>query len=170
MRKQLYVAVSLLLLTHTAFGQPACPAGQILTCTNPMGFTYDEAGNRKSRSLACTCVIPLLPTGNNQRVADGSDPNAGTTPAVVDALQDSKATITKLYPNPTSDEVTVSFSGEVKDATLTVVSQLGEQVASFQVSGTQTTVKLSDFPAGIYLFSLTNQQERSTMRVVKTGQ
>ena len=70
----------------------------------------------------------------------------------------------KLYPNPTTDQVHLSFSGS--DAELTVYDVQGKVVLKDHIQN-QGMVSLQNFERGVYLFDFKNSQGHSVRRVVK---
>ena len=73
-----------------------------------------------------------------------------------------------VYPNPTTDQVTVllSMSSIRYDAVL--CDMKGRKLRAIPLSGTQTTIALSDLPKGVYLLTLISPTDRRTLHIVKT--
>lgn len=57
----------------------------------------------------------------------------------------------RLYPNPASQQVTVTLSGSSPGGLLRVVSTLGAVLQEVPVSGSQTSLSVADLPAGVYV-------------------
>ncbi len=79
-------------------------------------------------------------------------------------LSDYKQTLFEVYPNPTNNQVHISFSGS--DAELTVYDLQGKIVLKDRIQN-QGTVSLENFERGVYLFDFRNSQGQSVQRVVK---
>lgn len=79
-------------------------------------------------------------------------------------LADHQAALFEIYPNPTNDQVHISFSGS--DADLTVYDVQGKVVLKDQIQS-QGIVSLENVERGVYLFDFKNSQGRSIQRVVK---
>ncbi|WP_300662334.1 T9SS type A sorting domain-containing protein, partial [Fluviicola sp.] len=79
-------------------------------------------------------------------------------------LADYKQNLFEVYPNPTSNQVRINFSGS--DAELTVYDLQGKVVLKDQIQN-QGTVSLENFERGVYLFAFKNSQGQSVQRVVK---
>ena len=79
-------------------------------------------------------------------------------------LDDVKNILFEIYPNPTSNQVQINFSGS--DAELTVYDLQGKVVLRNSIQN-QQTIYLENFERGVYLFDLRNSQGQSVKRVVK---
>ncbi|MNU65895.1 hypothetical protein D3C71_551980 [compost metagenome] len=79
-------------------------------------------------------------------------------------LSDYKQALFEVYPNPTSNQVQISFSGS--DAELMVYDAQGKMVLKDQIQN-QETISLENFERGVYLFDFRNSQGQSVQRVVK---
>ena len=69
-----------------------------------------------------------------------------------------------IYPNPTNDQVHISFSGP--DAELTVYDVQGKMVLKDQIQN-QEIISLQNFERGVYLFDFKNSQGHFVQRVIK---
>jgi hypothetical protein len=69
-----------------------------------------------------------------------------------------------LYPNPTNDQVHISFSGS--GAELTVYDVQGKVVLKDRIQN-QEVISLQNFERGVYLFDFSNSNGHSVQRVVK---
>jgi Secretion system C-terminal sorting domain len=173
--KQIFFIVITLLCVTNATAQ--CLAGETLVCTSAINYTYDAVGNRIARAQYCYCSANGgRPTANAPKDSTITAPNTETAKYTANAPaaksiasgEIGKATIGSIYPNPTTTKVTVMFTTEVQNAVLQVSNQLGQQVATYKVSGSQTTIDLSENATGIYLLTLLqNQTPIATHRVVK---
>ncbi len=70
----------------------------------------------------------------------------------------------KLFPNPTTDQVTLQFEGN--SATLTIRDAQGKLIQSTEISNNEV-VSLKAVQSGIYFFELTTENGTSMPRVVK---
>jgi uncharacterized delta-60 repeat protein len=80
------------------------------------------------------------------------------------SLSENKEIVFEIYPNPTNDQVNISFSGS--DAELTVYDVQGKTVLKDRIQN-QGIVSLQNFERGVYLFDFRNSQGHSVQRVVK---
>jgi|GEM_PF-3423349 len=69
-----------------------------------------------------------------------------------------------IYPNPTNDQVHISFSGS--DTELSVYDLQGKVVLKAKIQN-QEIISLQNFERGVYLFDFKNSQGHSVQRVVK---
>jgi uncharacterized repeat protein (TIGR01451 family) len=72
-------------------------------------------------------------------------------------LVNSKESIV-LYPNPTSSEITIT-SDKFTDEPYTLFDQMGRTVGSGKLSGTNTTISLSNLSKGIYILKVEGAYE-----------
>jgi len=79
-------------------------------------------------------------------------------------LSDIEKNLFAIYPNPTTDQVYVSFSGS--ETELTIYDVQGKVVLK-QLIQDQETISLQSFERGTYLFDFKNSQGHSVQRVVK---
>ncbi len=79
-------------------------------------------------------------------------------------LTDYKQALFEVYPNPTSSQVRINFSGS--DAELTVYDLQGKVVLKDNIQN-QETISLENFERGVYLFNFKSAQGQSVQRVVK---
>lgn len=68
-----------------------------------------------------------------------------------------------VYPNPASESVTVKGSAMRE---LSVYNSMGQRVAFLTVGAEQTSVSVSNFPAGLYIFSITTTDGQRVMKKV----
>ena len=79
-------------------------------------------------------------------------------------LTDYVQTLFEAYPNPTIDQVSISFSGS--DAELSIYDAQGKLMLKDRIKN-QGIVSLQNFERGVYLFDFRNSQGHSVQRVVK---
>ncbi len=79
-------------------------------------------------------------------------------------LTDYKQALFEVYPNPTTNQVHISFSGS--ETELTVYDLQGKVVLKDNIQN-QEVISLENFERGVYLFDLRNSQGQSIHRVVK---
>lgn len=77
----------------------------------------------------------------------------------------------KLYPNPTSDKITVSFTSEtMQDVAFKLYDYTGREIQSQSVENkgqVEATVDLSQLATGVYLLNIKDGSHTMTKRVVK---
>lgn len=86
------------------------------------------------------------PQGNLHHLLDG-----------IEAVEEcGKATLT-VYPNPTTDAVTVIFNNEKtrgEGHTLRVMNMVGAEMEHSTFQGERTMIELSEYPSGQYMVSV----------------
>ncbi len=94
--------------------------------------------------------------------------NAKSIPASGAGISENQAVSMEVYPNPSSDKVTVSFEGQ-GHYTVTINDLTGRVVSTQQVTAngaTQVTVPVADLKAGNYLISVANSVGSHTQNIV----
>jgi hypothetical protein len=90
-----------------------------------------------------------------------------TTNTLISSAQDFNSNESiKFYPNPTNDIVVFQIADQ-KTYQYIVANQLGQQVKSGQVSGSQNAVSLAELSAGIYFISLKGNQTKKIVKIIK---
>ncbi|NQU31990.1 MAG: T9SS type A sorting domain-containing protein, partial [Bacteroidetes bacterium] len=74
------------------------------------------------------------------------------------------ATLTKVYPNPAQNMVTVSSS--VSMTQLTVTNYVGQVVYTSKVNATSVELNTSSYQAGVYLVKIDTDNGVVTKRVI----
>jgi len=65
--------------------------------------------------------------------------------------------VVKYYPNPATSFINFEIQPvEGNNLTLYVINFLGKQVNETKITNTRTTIDLSQFPRGVYIFQLRN--------------
>lgn len=87
------------------------------------------------------------------------------------ATNDAKAALTgeaTIFPNPTSSKVTVQLGRYgVAGSLLTLSNGQGKMLFSEPVQGTEHTLDLAKYPAGLYLLTVANELGRITRKITK---
>lgn len=74
-----------------------------------------------------------------------------------------------LYPNPTSEELNISFSNNqiVENSNLEVYNVLGKRVYTQPISNLKTKINVGHWDTGIYLIKINNSNSTQTKRFIK---
>jgi Secretion system C-terminal sorting domain len=174
--KQIFFLIFALTSIAKTYAQQTCTNGEILHCN--LLFSYDDAGNRIQRGLQyCYCAPSMhksaggsTTTDNTDIVADAVARTAGSIAATDAANAKDAATtarIASVAPNPTTNSVTVQFSGVVEKGSILITDGTGRLLAEQAVSGSSTEIDLSAYSAGIYYLSLRTAAAIHTQKVVK---
>lgn len=70
-----------------------------------------------------------------------------------------------LYPNPTSDVVTLQYSKEITE--ISVLNLLGQTLLNKKLSTTDFTIDLSNFPSATYFIKVSSEGKTKTVKVIK---
>ncbi|MDF3029305.1 MAG: hypothetical protein K0S23_3612 [Fluviicola sp.] len=112
--------------------------------------------------LQLSVFCPFKSQGEYFTVTEAIYFNNGTVSTA--GLPDYTANLFEIYPNPTNDQVHISFSGS--EAELTVYDVQGKMVLKDKIQN-NGTVSLQNFERGVYLFDFKNSQGHNVQRVVK---
>ncbi len=77
----------------------------------------------------------------------------------VGSVSESPESIVKVYPNPCQDKLTIHLLNE-SAGTLEIVNGLGQMVVKQMISEKETTLDLSGYPDGIYLYRFTDVDKK----------
>ena len=72
-----------------------------------------------------------------------------------------------IYPNPTTDKLTIETSGASKGHYLIVVNIEGQELIKKQVADHKTQVDISTFPSGIYFVKMTGEKRVQVGKFIK---
>lgn len=71
-----------------------------------------------------------------------------------------------IYPNPTSDILTIDKKGNSK-VNIILTSSIGKHLDSFSTWEPLSTFNISNYPSGLYLISLSTSTETVTKKIIK---
>lgn len=71
-----------------------------------------------------------------------------------------------VYPNPADQKVTLQLKQPAKNATVSIVDNLGREVYSTMLSGMKKTLNINTLNKGIYFIRIANGQQNSTQKLV----
>jgi hypothetical protein len=133
-------------------------ASQLKAQTLPVGscgivYTYDAAGNRTKREYVC-----------NNGLVEGDQP--ATESAKISMEDILKVDV--LYPNPTTGIFSVRLFKTLNKAVVTISDVTGRILLNRTESGNILTYDLSRYPSGEYLITIKQDQQSTTMKVIKS--
>ena len=70
-----------------------------------------------------------------------------------------------MFPNPTSDNVTITAKSIIES--VSVYNVLGQEVMTTSPKADSVTINISDFQSGVYLVKSTVDGTTSTSRIIK---
>ena len=72
----------------------------------------------------------------------------------------------KIYPNPTTDKLTITYTEAAALRNVEIYNLLGRLIKRFPAqSATSTTLSMENFSAGLYLVKLNGKEQTKTFRV-----
>lgn len=71
----------------------------------------------------------------------------------------------RLYPNPTLDAITVTYSNDIEN--VSVLNVLGQKVLTKNINATQGNIDLSQLNAGTYFVKVTSGDASKTLKIIK---
>ena len=75
--------------------------------------------------------------------------------------------VLRVYPNPAQDQFIVEFIGNNGESvSLQALNALGQEVANWNLSGTRSTFRIEDWPAGVYHLRATSGTQTSHFKLV----
>jgi uncharacterized protein YjdB len=96
----------------------------------------------------------------------GKTATCAVTVTTATGVETPAASLARIYPNPTDGAVTLEF--ETAAARHITISDMSGKTLLRQTTNEQTVhVDISNYPAGVYLLTITEGKEQSTTRVVK---
>lgn len=104
------------------------PYQYTLWAENDTIYRYNDAGTETG--FSCRCVMNNASSGMNEN--------------------NYEEIIVNAFPNPANDQLTIRTSHYTGTETFRVLNLLGEEMQSGKLSGTETTVSLTELPAGTY--------------------
>jgi hypothetical protein len=158
-----------------------CAGASALLTANPggTGYTYQwykngtiisSATNRTHTSTTTTTAFYSVKVSN----ACGNSTSPACTVTIncreSEAMMESEGLQLKVYPNPFSNTLTLSWrSNEAGKAMLRVIDILGKEKLVITNLNKEEEISIgANFPSGIYFVEVIQDDERKTMRVIKT--
>jgi len=73
----------------------------------------------------------------------------------------------KIYPNPSSDYITIETSSTPAKSQLFLLNADGQQLITRQITEPTTTIDISTLPSGVYFVRLTDDRSVAVGKIVK---
>jgi hypothetical protein len=77
-----------------------------------------------------------------------------------------KGTEINIYPNPFSNQTTLSFSQEQRNTLIKIVDLQGKEMKSLKFSGKQLTIEKSEMKEGMYLIEISDGKKTTSKKIV----
>jgi hypothetical protein len=117
------------------------PSVSILACTQPIGYTPDDTD--------CNDTDASINPGAEDIGGNGIDENCDGE--IDNSIFELNASI-NLYPNPTRSELNIQISNALVGNEMYIFDAVGKLVYKQQLFSTQTTIPVSNFADGNYIF------------------
>jgi hypothetical protein len=128
--------------------------------TNTGVWMNNTCGGSNSEWINCNGYIDFTTaSGTNGRLNVGA--------VEVRMSEDNSASSVDAYPNPVVDRITINLPGEMKAASIKVISMSGNVLMRQKASGTSHLLDMSQLPAGFYLIRASEGAKNLTLKVVK---
>lgn len=121
-----------------ACGGTLVGTGSSIYVTPTSVATYFVRAEGTCNTTSCTSVTVNLTSGISEKNIDSG---------------------VSIFPNPFTSQTTVSFTKEIKNATIKMIDILGKEVKSIEFSGTQLIIKKGELNAGVYFIQVVLEKE-----------
>jgi Secretion system C-terminal sorting domain len=85
--------------------------------------------------------------------------------ALVSVNDNNKINLFKIYPNPASKQVNITFN-EIEERTIYLLDVLGKEILKLKSSEKSNTIDISDYPKGTYIIKIESKDGVDTQKVV----
>jgi len=154
-----------IIIIFTAFAIPLCCMAQNRLTRE---YTYDASGNRTA------CAVINLPSPMSPPDTTDTDTELLTPPPPLQTAEYFVETIAqteiKIYPNPTTEKITLEFVGDVRVENfrpLQLFSLSGQLLQEHPVHSPTTTVSLAGLSKGVYILKVSVNGITEEWRVIK---
>ncbi|MDD5571908.1 MAG: T9SS type A sorting domain-containing protein, partial [Bacteroidales bacterium] len=119
----------------------------------------------------CINISPTLTTTYTVTGADGNGcENSDTIIVIVDicsGIADMESSYLRVYPNPTSNNITIEIPQTSRGSILSVYDISGKQIMQKQLKETRTNLDVRGLPNGMYFLKLVNAKGVNVIKFVK---
>jgi len=143
-------------------------------------YSYDASGNRTKRKIIdFKAPAPPTPPEDSLRWAServdedtsgqGDEWTGGQGGEEVFFVEKVAQTEIKIYPNPTTEKITLEISGwqELQTGVFKLYSPNGQFLKEHLVHSATTTVSLAGMPTGIYLLTVNINNHTESWKIIK---
>ncbi len=148
-------------------GYAVSSSGSIFHTTNG-GDEWNYMNSCTNNQLHSICMIDEntgWAVGNNGTILEYSCINSD----IAEPLTISDNKVFQIFPNPATNEITLSLPEEQNINSISIFNSLGMEVKSIEqteIIGNKITISTTDLPVGLYHCSFVNQTERVTKSFV----
>ena len=164
-------------LTFSKTGQPYvafADEGNFWKCTVMKydGYNWVNVGLPGfSKGLIICSDLAFSPDGTGyvvyQDLADSNKATVMKYDTTFFGINELQNTRLSLYPNPTTDKITVVTSGLSTTSQLSIIDLNGQEVLTRQITNPKTQIDISNLPSGVYFVRLTNDKTVEVGKIMK---
>ncbi|HNY01011.1 MAG TPA: T9SS type A sorting domain-containing protein [Bacteroidales bacterium] len=155
------------------YGIPAISGATTYIWTLPAGvnITAGSGTNQVTCTFTATAQSGTISVKGKNDCGEGTGSDLGVTVKDCTGIgEQGLQSSVRLFPNPVGDELTLEIRGRERQLFLTFTGATGQVVFSENLTGLPASytkkLDMSRFPAGIYLFRLSNGERTFTEKVV----
>ena len=145
-------------------------ASGILT-GNPVGGVWSGigvSGNTFNPTVAGLGSFYAVYTFTATNGCTNKDSLLMTVSTCLGIAETTTANLFSVYPNPTTSEINVKTDAQLLGSEYIVYDNSGKIILEGKIKSANTLIKLSDFSAGVYFFTVVNQlYGKQTIKVIK---
>ncbi|MFL5764614.1 MAG: T9SS type A sorting domain-containing protein [Bacteroidia bacterium] len=132
--------------------------------SNEMDFAYVFARANSGGNLASVAIMKDRIDSVRQKYTTGITACGCSTSAGI--ASPDKDDPLRIYPNPASDYITISYAGVI--SRIKIYDVMGREVRSFEInSKTEKLVDISGFPKGVYIIGIQSDTKETFKRFIK---
>lgn len=131
------------------------------------GGGYETSASNSVSWTLGEAVIETLQQGSNILTQGFQQPNYDAIVSVL--LVGNKQIIVKAFPNPATDEVSISFSELISEPFLLAITDAqGKKLGNYTLKETENKILIDNFANGIYFLNIRTQTGKTTsLQIVK---
>jgi len=134
-------------------------------------YSYDASGNRTTCAVINMSPSPALPVPPDSTGSDTEPQAANPVPQPTEYFVEKIAqTVIKIYPNPTTEKITLEFSGDVRVENfrpLQIYSLSGQLLQEYPMHSTTITISLAGMPKGVYILKVNVNGKTEDWKIIK---
>jgi hypothetical protein len=127
--------------------------------TNTGVWMNNTCGGSNSEWINCNGYINFTTSGS------GGTGGGGASIEVMP--EEATASLLTAYPNPVTDQITITLPAEMKAASIRVINASGNVLIREKASGTSHTLDMAHLPAGLYLIRANEGAKNRMLKVIK---